>query len=324
MSGSTNRILAIAVALAATACADLTNSSEGSIELGPAFQTVPVGFSANSNSFDESGDAGLPFLPESLARVGFHNGGGGGSGGGNHHGNGFGEGGLRGLLMGGGLGPDFIGGIGFGKGRGRGPFGVFKLPASCTFSDDTGRVTCPETEKHGLTVNVSFAFKDVDGDAQPAFDTVTTDLVNVQTNVSGTKTRREGAVTSTVAHTSDRTVSGLAPGSTRRTVNGTAAALETTTGTRDEVAFSAEREAFDTTSNLVIPIVDGRPTIPESGIVIRRMRVSITPEGGETRTKFRREKVTFDGTNVIKIEITQDDVTKNCTITLPARRMVCE
>ena len=33
---------------------------------------------------------------------------------------------------------------------------------------------------------------------------------------------------------------------------------------------------------------------------------------------------TFDGTNVIKIQITQDDVTKNCTLTVPGKRLVCE
>lgn len=327
MSRSTKTIIAMAAMLAATACADLTSSSEDSIELGPAFQTVPVGFSASSNSFDESGDVGLPFLPEDLSIVGFHDGGRGGGSDrrGKHRGNdGFGKGGLRGLLMGGGLGPDFIGGIGFGKGRGRGPFGAFRLPASCTFSEATGRVTCPESAKHGLTVNMSFAFKDADGDAQPAFDTVTTDLVNVQTEVSGTKTRRGGEATSTLSHSSDRTVTGLAQGSTKRTVNGTAAALETATGSRDGVAFTAEREAFDTTSNLAIPITDGRPTIPESGTVIRRMRVAITPEGGIETTRTRREKITFDGTNVIQVEITQDDVTKNCTITLPAPRLVCD
>ena len=32
----------------------------------------------------------------------------------------------------------------------------------------------------------------------------------------------------------------------------------------------------------------------------------------------------FDGTNVVKVEITQDDVTKNCTITLPDKKLVCE
>lgn len=336
MSRSIKPLLAFASALAAlavSACGtDLTTTSEQTIALSPAFQTIPVGFSANSNSFAETGDVGQPFFPESMVGIGFHNENDSDDGQKGQRGrrgehedkhDGFGRGGIRGLLMGGGLGPDFIGAIGFGKGRGRGPFGVFNLPDSCAFDATTGRVTCPPKDRHGMTVNVSFAFKDASDAAQPAFDTLTTNSVNVQTAVNGTKIRHDGAVTSTVAHESDRTVTGLAAGSTQRTINGTAEALESTTGTREDVAFTAEREAFDTTSNLVIPIVDGRPTLPSSGTVVRRMRVSIT-RADVTTTKTRREQVTFDGTNIVKVQITQDDVTKNCTITLPAKRLVCE
>lgn len=345
MSSSTKRLLAIAAAsVTAVACADLTGTPAADpLVLAPAFQTVPVGFSANSNSFDASGDAGLAFFPgtiDSRGGASFDRGGssGGGDKGrgerrdgekrgdhrkGDHH-DGFGEGGIRGLLMGGGLGPDFLGKIAFGRGRGRGPFGIFDLPSTCVFSATSGRVTCPEFTKHGLTVNVSFAFKDAAGNAQAAFDTTTTNSVNVQTDVSGTKSRDDGAITSTVSHTSDRTVGGLAQGSTERTVDGTSQAHESTSGTRDGVAFTAVRDAADTTAGLVIPIVDGRPTIPSAGTVIRRMTVTITPEGGTAVTKSRREEVTFDGTRTISVKITQDGVTKNCTITLPGKDLSCE
>jgi hypothetical protein len=52
--------------------------------------------------------------------------------------------------------------------------------------------------------------------------------------------------------------------------------------------------------------------------------VTIQKEGAEPRTKSRREEITFDGTNVVKVKITQDDVTKNCTITLPEKKVACE
>jgi hypothetical protein len=346
MPRMTKHLIALAAVLSTAACSDLLNTSENTIALSPAFQTIPMGFSANSNSFDALGDAGLPFMPESMVEIGFHgdNRGPGSGDDDDRRGDdkedrdrhdGFGRGGIRGILMGGGLGPDFIGAIAFGKGRGRGPFGVFNLPDGCTFSDASGRVTCPPRERHGLIVNVSFAFKDEAGNAQPKFDTVTTDLVNVQVDVNGTKTREhddddddldddDDRVTSTLSHKSDRTVEGLAKGSTERVINGTAEAHENTEGTREGISFSAEREAFDTTSNLVIPIRDGHPTLPSAGTVIRSMKVTIAKEGKEPRTKFRREKITFDGTNVIKIEITQDDVTKNCTLTVPEKKISCE
>lgn len=321
MSRSTQQLLAIVAVSAASACSEVNVPSDAAL-LGPAFQTIPAGFSANSNSFDASGDAGEGFMPRDLVGIGFH-GGPGGEGKG-ERGHGFGDGGIRGLLMGGGLGPEFKGLVGFGKGKGRGPFGSFNLPATCTFASATGVVTCPETEKHGLKVNVSFAFKDTAGAAQAKFDTTSTNSVNVKTTVAGSKTHRDGAATTTVDHSSDRTVLGLAPGKTSRTINGTAKGTETTEGTREGVDFTAERVASDTTANLVIPIVDGKPTIPSSGVVIRNMKVTITKEGADAVTRSRREKVTFDGTNVIKIEITQDGVTKNCTMTLPGRDLVCE
>ena len=325
MSRSTQQLLAIVAVSAAAACSEVNVPSGDAMLLGPAFQTIPAGFSANSNSFDASGDAGEAFMPRGLAGIGFHGGPGGEGGrGGGERGHGFGDGGIRGLLMGGGLGPEFKGLVGFGRGKGRGPFGSFNLPETCTFSATTGVVTCPETDRGGLKVNVSYTFKDEAGAAQPKFDTTSTNSVNVKTTVAGTKTHRDGAATTTVDHSSDRTVVGVAPGKTSRTINGTAKGTETTEGTREGVEFTAERVASDTTTDLVIPIVDGKPTIPTSGVVIRNMNVTITKAGADPVTKSRREKVTFDGTNVIKVEITQDGVTKNCTLTLPGRNLSCE
>jgi hypothetical protein len=321
------RLLTIAAAgLAAAACTDLNSSADNTLALTAAFQTVPVGFSANSNSFDASGDAGVPFFPGALnPAIGFSQRGSaaGEKPKGDRH-DGFGEGGLRGLLMGGGLGPDFIGAIAFGKGRGRGPFGIFSLPESCTYDSGTGRVSCPDKTDHGLTISASFAFKDAAGASQRKFDTLTTNSVNAKIDVSGTRTRKEGTTTSTVSHSSNRTVEGLAPGKTERKIDGVASAHEDIAGTRDDVKFTATRVVYDTTTNLVIPIVDGRPTIAKSGTVIRNMTVSITPEGGTATTKSRREEITFDGTNVVSVKITVDGTTKNCSVTLPIKKLVCE
>ena len=320
MSSRSGKLVTLAAMVALHGCADVLSSNDSSLALPAVFQTMPLGFSANSSSFDEAGDAGVPFVPEAFgANARGHNAG---------HGDadrrdGFGRG-IRGLLMGGGLGRDFIGALAFARGQGRGPFGSFLLPDQCTFSEASGRVTCPTRERHDLDVDVSFAFLDVNGLAQAKYDTGTTNTVNVRTSVSGTRSRQDGRVTSIVSHSSDRTVAGLATGSTQRTVNGIAAASEVTSGTRDAVAFTATREAHDTTTGLVIPLVEGRPTIPSAGTVIRRMRVEIATEGQDPVVRFRREQVTFDGTHVIQITITQDDTTRNCTMTLPAKRLVCE
>ena len=317
MSGKAGRLITLSAVVALSACGDLLSSNDASLALPEAFQTMPVGFSANSSSFDEAGDAGIAFFPGAF---GANSGRGGPEG---DRRDGFGRG-MRGLLMGGGLGRDFIGALAFERGRGRGPFGSFLLSDNCTFSEASGRVTCPTRERHDLDVNLSFAFLDVNGVAQAKYDTGTTNSVNLQTAVTGTKTRHDGRVTSTVNHTSDRTVTGLATGSTQRTVNGVAEASEVTAGTRDNIEFTATREAHDTTTGLIIPLLEGRPTIPSAGMVIRRMRVAIEKEGQEPVVRFRREQVTFNGTNVVQVVITQDDVTKTCTLTLPGRKLACE
>lgn len=317
-----------AAAIALSSCADFLGSRDtNTLELSAAFQTVPAGFSASSNTFDPRGDAG-PFFPGRM-QAGFSNSangtggpGGGGKGEGGHR-DGFGGPSLRGLLMGGGLGPDFLGRIPFGGGKGRGPFGWFHLPDNCTFSTITARVGCPDKVRDGLTVTISFAFLDTVGVPQPKFDTTSTNSVNVRTTVKGTRVRRDSSV-SLLDHASDRTVSGFAPRSTQRTVNGTAQASENTTGVHDGVAFTAVRLASDTTRGLVIPIRDGHPTLPTAGVVVRTMAVTITPEGGEPTSRSRREQITFDGSNVIKIMITQNGVTKNCTLTVPGGKLECE
>lgn len=318
-------LIAGAAALTMTGCADFLGSrNTNTFDVSSAFQSVPVGFSANTNTFDARGDTG-PFFPGPMDGQGKRDGmtGQAGHGGPGAPKDGHGGMGMRGLLMGGGLGPDFLGQIPFGLGKDRGPFGHYKLPNACTYSVTTGRVACPEKTRDGLTVSISFAFKDTAGVAQAKFDTTSTNSVNIKTSVKGTKTRKDSSV-SVVDHVSDRTVGGLAPGSTARTVHGTAHATETTTGVKDSVRFTAVRVASDTTTGLVIPIQVGGHTIPTAGVVIRNMTVTITPDGGTATTRSRREQITFDGTNVIKIVITQGDTTKNCTLTLPDRKLSCE
>lgn len=224
-------------------------------------------------------------------------------------------------MLGGGLGPDFAGGIGFGRGHDRGPFGFGGLSGDCTFSSATGRVSCAAVTDRGLTIVKSASYKKADGTVQSAPDS-TTNTINLQIQVTGTVTRRDSAV-SKVNNSSDRTVSGLAVGSTQRTVNGTSKGEETTTGTNEDGAFTAVRLVGDTTTGLVIPIVSGKPTYPTAGTVIRSMKATVTIAGGSPTTKSRREVITYDGSATAKISITQDGVTKNCSLPLPRGRPTC-
>lgn len=309
-----------AVALLGAACAD-TGTTPFADPAVAAFESVPAGFSSTSSSFDAAGDLGDAFQP--------HRGDGSfderkmdkrrrGPGRGEHGGRGRRD--MFGFLMGGGIGPEFLGEIGFGPGKGRGPFRVDSAGSSCVFSSSTGIVTCGPITRSGLTITATATITTSDGTAQSKIDS-TTNKVILTSEVTGTKTRRDSA-TSKIAHKSARTITGLEKGSTQRTVDGTSAGTETTTGTTDAGAFDALRTVNDTTSGIIIPLVDGRPTYPSAGRVSRNMSVAVTVDGATTTHK-RSEIVTYDGTATAKVVITQDGTTKNCTLPLPRGKLTC-
>jgi hypothetical protein len=287
-----------AIVLMGVACMETTSPSNSLLTLSDAFLTLPAGFTSTTNSFSSDASAATAFFPRLDGRGGGRGPGGQGPGGG---------------LMGG-LGLEFFGGIGFGRGFGHGPFGGGPLSSDCTFSSSTGLVTCSST-RGGLTITRTFAFTNSAGTAQSAPDS-TTNKVVTHSDVSGTVTRRDSAV-STVHHVSDQTVTGLAVGSTQRTVNGTARGDESTTGNSTSGAFTAVRAVGDTITGLVIPLENGRPTYPTAGTVIRQMKVTVTVTGQPAATKERREVITYNGSNAATLVITQDGTTKTCTIPLP-------
>jgi hypothetical protein len=258
-------------------------------------------------------------------------------------------GGFGGGLMGGGVSDHFVGGVGLGRGFGHhGPFGGGLTCSGGTFSASTGRVTCPTETRNGLTINRSAQYTTSAGQVQQAFDSVTTNTVNMQTAVTGTVSfvrvsargghghgprhigRFVGDTTtiltanSTVNNRSDRTVGGLAQGSTQRTVNGTSSGQESATGTSSRGNFTSSRTAADTTRGVVIPVAtSGSATYPTAGTVIRVMRATVQYAGQAATTTNRREVITYDGSSTAKVVITKDGVTQNCTIPLPRGRPTC-
>ena len=325
-----------AIVVIGAACADIGSTpSADAAGAVAAFQSVPAGFSSTSSSFDAAGDLDDAFQPHrgdgSFDDDSLENDRRGGrgpegrgrenenehGGAGDHRGRGDGFG----FLMGGGIGPEFLGEIGFGPGRGRGPFHVDSVGSSCVFASSTGIVTCGPVTRGGLTLTATAQITKADGTAQSKIDS-TTNKVVLTSEVSGTKTHRDSA-TSEVAHKSTRTITGLAAGSTERTVDGTSVGTEKTTGTTDAGAFTAIRTVNDTTSGIKIPLVDGRPTFPSAGRVSRNMTATVTVNG-TTTSHTRSEVVTYDGSATATVVITQDGTVKNCTLPLPRGRLTCQ
>jgi hypothetical protein len=348
------RILLTAAALVAGGCAESPTAPEAaSLSLADAFATATPGFDALTSSYAATG-ATNTWVPGQLGAMMHRGGGPGGPGGPGGRGGPGGPGGPGGRgpgfggLMGGGLGGDFSGGA-FGRGFGHGPFGG---GAACTGTFTAGRVNCADVTADGLTLTRSIAYTNAAGAAQAAFDTLTTNTVNVRTTVSGTRTftpdsGRDGRgghldhgrgrgfgfladsgvtitrATTTVQSSSDRTVGGLAPASTQRTVNGTSAGRESTTGTTSAGTFTAQRVMGDTVRGVIVPVVASGVSYPTAGTVIRAMQATVTYSGQAARSATRREVITYNGTATATVVITENGTVRNCTLPLPRGRLTC-
>ncbi|MFL5562524.1 MAG: hypothetical protein ACJ79K_13715 [Gemmatimonadaceae bacterium] len=248
-------------------------------------------------------------------------------------------------FMGGGLGAHFLGDD-FSPEHRHGEFSEDGLDGSCAFNATSGRVECQAETHHGLTIVRSASYRDASGAVQQARDSATTNTINTLTTVTGTAVfdGRRGhhdddgadgpdessdshgkrADTTTVALTSDRTVSGLASGSTARTVNAKSSGMETTRGSDSTGHFTIVRVAGDTTTGLLIPVTSSGPSYPTAGMIVRAMQATLTYDGATPASTQRREVITFDGSAVAKLVVTQDGTTKNCTIALPHGRPACQ
>jgi hypothetical protein len=217
-------------------------------------------------------------------------------------------------------------GLGFGPGFDRGLFGgIFAgtaLPGTCAYDAGSGRVVCEPVTHGGLSIVRSAAYTNGNGGVQTAFDSLTTNTINIRVGVSGTKVRRDND-TSVVEHHSDRTVAGLAPGSTQRTVNGTSAGTEHITGSNTTGAFTALRTIGDTITGVVIPVQSSGPAFPTAGTVVRSAQVTVTYAGQSPTTSTRREVITYNGSSAATVTITRDGVTQTCTLA-PRSRPVCQ
>lgn len=311
MRQSSLRIVVAAAAVVGAACADSTAPRSNGAALSDALTLALSGNNAAQSSFvGGAGPNGEGVTPH-----------------GRHHG----AHDFIGGFMGGGLAAGFMGDM-YGEGHGHGPFGDHNLEGSCAFSAISQRVECAGVTRHGLTITRSASFTTADGTVQQQRDMLT-NTMNVRTTVSGTvvfddehdadddrSTRHD---TTTVQLASDRTVTGLAAGSTQRTVNGTSAGTEHSVGSDSVGHFTMVRVAGDTVTNLLVPVRSSGIAYPVGGSVVRSMQATLTYDGQSPTATTRREVITYDGSATAKLVITQDGTTRSCTLALPHGRPSC-
>lgn len=170
---TTTRALSAGAAIVLFAACDEPTSTSGLLAdgaLSGALVTAPEGYGDLTSSF-VGGRADMA----NGDSAGFH----GGPRGGRRMG--------PGVMMGGGMHDAYVGGVAFaGRAGHRGPFGG-GLACDGSFDAATGRVECaPRTLRNGLTVTRSASYTDAQGGVQQAFDSLTTDVVNLRASVSGT------------------------------------------------------------------------------------------------------------------------------------------
>lgn len=194
----------------------------------------------------------------------------------------------------------------------------------CVYDAATGQFVCPEVSRGGVTLTRRYSFRDAAGNPQSRFDAVTTESITTETTARGTATRPDGG-TSTIDRSGVMVTSGLAGAETSRKLNGTEGGTVKSEFTgRDGAKVSVDAAITDSTVNLVIPVPRERntPHWPLSGSRIHHTRTTTTV-GGTSHTFSVRRKETFDGTSVVKVEITTADGTRNCTVDLAAKTTTC-
>lgn len=263
-------------------------------------------------------------------------------------------------FMGGGLEGAFVGDAALGRGfDDRGPFGAaVGCRRTGTFNAATGRIECAAETRNGLTVTRSIQFLDAAGQPQRAFDTATTNTVDVRSAVTGTVTYSRAAdsvagrpggghrggggghggfgrllgdtatlltATTQLQSASELTTSGLVATSGARTINGASRGTETIAGTTTRGAFTATRLAADTTRGLVVarPTAANPRPYPTAGSVVRVMSASLTYAGQAPVSVARREVLTYDGSATARVTITENGVTRTCTRPLPRGPLTC-
>jgi hypothetical protein len=175
---------------------------------------------------------------------------------------------------------------------------------SCTFSQSTGRFTCPPITNAGLTLTRDYAFFDANQTAQSAYDPVTTASANFHVSVTGVHTALTGK--DTVNRDRNLTVSGLAGAETSRTWNGT--------GTRSDGGYRVGSDATRTyhtndnvtISNIVVNLPRSSNPWPVSGTITRQINGTASVSRNGFTKSFsvdRTVTITFNGTQQAAVTV---------------------
>jgi hypothetical protein len=193
---------------------------------------------------------------------------------------------------------------------------------SCAMTPATGQFTCPAGMRDGLTYTIRQTFYDAAGNEQPAFNRETTASIRTETTASGTLTHQ--GMTTTTNRTGIMVTSGLGPNATTHTLNGSEQGTMSATMTQNGTTITLNATMSGATLDVVVPVRSAPdPTAyPLSGSRTHSATTTMTHPGGTTTATMTRRE-TFDGTNIVQIEMTNNGIVRTCTYDLAARTTTC-
>ena len=173
-----------------------------------------------------------------------------------------------------------------------------------------------------MTFTLRFTLYDASGKVQSARNPNTA-AIRTETTAEGTIARENGN-TATVSRRGTMMTTGLGPDAKTHTLNGSEQGTIATTITgKDGAKFTTNTTIEDTTRNLVVPVRPaGRDAAyPLSGV---RVHTAVTKGPGDRGTLTVRRQETFDGTNIVKVELAVNGVAQSCTFELATKTSTCK
>ena len=191
----------------------------------------------------------------------------------------------------------------------------------CKFDPATGQFECPSQTRDGITFTRQFTLYDANGKPLTQFGRDVASILT-ETTADGTTTRENGAV-ATVHRAGEMTTTGLGPGAASHTLTGREHGTVTATWTATAGTKVTTTTTIDgTTVNLVVPVRtgDASQAYPLSGK--RTHTTTMSGPGGKGPLTVSRQE-TFDGTSIVRVELTVNGVTQSCTFDLATKTSTC-
>lgn len=181
--------------------------------------------------------------------------------------------------------------------------------SSCPYNATTKFFVCTPVTSNGITFSRSFQLLDASGVALSTPAPLALASIRSVVDVEGTVTPASGSqlMTTQITRHEDATLSGIQSAS--RVLNGSSTQRLSMTGS----SFGFVSNDTSTTTNLQLPSSPDQ-RYPLGGKIVTNR--TVTTSGATTASFHQQEEITFDGTSVMTVKITQGTSIRTCKVNL--------